>query len=696
MGFLRKTAESQNLHKKKGKDNGRIPKRKTIVSKISLTVAAIIAVVMTVTSVIIYSFIYNGMVSRNKESMEVIASGVYENFNSMVAIQTNQISDLALDSSIIDLVSQKAGKGTNADNHVKEINEKLKNNFDDPKTTEHVFITDSRGIVTADSHEEYLNYDYSRNQCVSSAKAGMLNMSTVHISPESGKAVVTMVAPIKNRQGQVIGTLGKDLYTDYFSQRFDSFRFLSSGYIYIVDSDNMVIYHPDKLKINKKNSIRQIAEIIGNKDSLAKKNSGSINYEQNGRNYLAYYTSVPALKSLVVLSVDANELKKEANMAGQISIISAVVMILIVTALMYLVINRILKPLGLLIRNTEEMAQGNLKVSADISENNEFGQLSSSFNLMAENIKDVIANTKKVITELTHLSNTIKSGQESTESGMKDIAASSELIKSDNIRINEAVEHSSDSFKKIVTKTREMKTQSIMMIDKTNDIRKANYNGLETIKKLKNANFSSVEKISRVNTSFHELFENLEDIKDIANLVTNISKQTHILSLNASIEAARAGEAGKGFNVVANHIKSLSLNISEQMGKIEELVRKINSNIISTRDDLDEVNKSAGDEVSAVQETMDNYNLILRVTDDIISAINNINESINILNNENSNVNEVISNMSVLSGEFSESLEEINSIIGNQYENTRVMAQLVEELNHSTEDINKNMSKFTV
>ncbi|MDP4089800.1 MAG: methyl-accepting chemotaxis protein, partial [Bacillota bacterium] len=467
-------------------------------------------------------------------------------------------------------------------------------------------------------------------------------------------------------------------------------------FIYIVGSDNQVIYHPDKLKINKKNSVKEIAQIISNKDNLSKKITGSINYNLDGKEYTGCYTSVPALKSLVVLSVEVNELKSEANTAGKIIIVSAVLMILIVVLLIYIVINRVFKPLKGLIKNTEEMSHGNLKVTSNIEENNEFGQLSSSFNKMSENIKSMILSLKKVVSELTFLSDTIKSSQDSTESSMKNIAVSSELISSHNMRMSEAVGNSSESFKRIVAKTEEIKTQSVMMTQKTNDIKKVNYRGLETVNTLKKVNFDTAQKLSVVNKSFKQLFENLSDINGIAGLVTSISKQTHILALNASIEAARAGEAGRGFNVVATQIKGLSLSISEQMSRIEELVRKIDANIMNTDEDLKEVNKSAGEEAKAVQETIENYNVVLKAAEEIISAISNVNNSINILDSENQNVNEVLNRVSSLSDEFSESLGEINTVIRSQYDNTRVMAELVERLEASTEDINSNMNKFTV
>ena len=84
-----------------------------------------------------------------------------------------------------------------------------------------------------------------------------------------------------------------------------------------------------------------------------------------------------------------------------------------------------------------------------------------------------------------------------------------------------------------------------------------------------------------------ELENKANQIVNIVDVVTNISKQTGLLALNAAIEAARAGEGGKGFAVVANEVKKLAAEsatsiegiktlIENIIGQIDVIVRKMN------------------------------------------------------------------------------------------------------------------------
>ena len=66
-----------------------------------------------------------------------------------------------------------------------------------------------------------------------------------------------------------------------------------------------------------------------------------------------------------------------------------------------------------------------------------------------------------------------------------------------------------------------------------------------------------------------------ENTLKMSELVMTISKQTNLLSLNASIEAARAGEAGRGFSVVAEEVRKLADSSRDAASKIFEALESM-------------------------------------------------------------------------------------------------------------------------
>lgn len=80
----------------------------------------------------------------------------------------------------------------------------------------------------------------------------------------------------------------------------------------------------------------------------------------------------------------------------------------------------------------------------------------------------------------------------------------------------------------------------------------------------------------------------------ILELIDEITRQTHLLGLNAAIEAARAGDMGRGFSVVAEEIRKLA-------GKTAGSVKEVSEKLKGMQEKISVLEKNAG-EILAVSE----------------------------------------------------------------------------------------------
>ena len=197
------------------------------------------------------------------------------------------------------------------------------------------------------------------------------------------------------------------------------------------------------------------------------------------------------------------------------------------------------------------------------------------------------------------------------------------------------------------------------------------------------------EKSEYAYDRMQELIEKASEIQDIADMITEISEQTNMLSLNASIEASRAGENGRGFLVVADEIRKLAIQSQESATAIASILADLEDKAALTSEAvvaLKETNTLQTELISSTKNVFEDLNeKMVGFTGDVGHIAQRISEIVD----SNNKVIESITQISALSEQATANVEEVNSMIDINDENTSQACKLVNKLADAANRFNK-------
>ena len=372
--------------------------------------------------------------------------------------------------------------------------------------------------------------------------------------------------------------------------------------------------------------------------------------EIHGEKYYVYYSPVYSDDGEILGMAFSGERQSavENSLADTLMnqfIISGILLVLFV-GIMIVLAFRIRRPLMITSGYIERVADGDLsgrpECSSVISEVKTLINASTS---LADKLGGIVTEVDEhadiLDSSMASLNELAEANSTSTNQirQVMDDLSSTAVTLADNVQsVNAKVSEMGDNMSAI-------NSEAVTLNDNSDKMNRAGQNVSESMTLVLTSSHTASDIIAQLIEQVNETNKAIASINEAVELISDITSQTNLLSLNASIEAARAGQAGRGFAVVASEIKQLAdqssqgadsiKNIADNIleksnrsviltGRMKELAEQEQTDIGNAKESFDILNRIIEENAAIAQTVMDKTKNLEALKLDIINSVSEL------------------------------------------------------------------------
>ncbi|MGN0437855.1 MAG: methyl-accepting chemotaxis protein [Lachnospiraceae bacterium] len=475
---------------------------------------------------------------------------------------------------------------------------------------------------------------------------------------------------------------------------------LPSSYVYVVDAQSTImLYHPTAEKIGEPVSnevILGLCEKIAAGKSF--QSEAYVEYVFKGADKMAAYSVVGDNHYIVVVTADKADIDSVVNKIMQKTILIVLVCLTLLLVAAVFINIKIMGDLNTVTKSVQQLSNFELtdneaETNRLCSKQSEIGDIARAVRELRETLRHTISilkdNSERLVgysTELSQHSDYVTDSMNNIDSACNEIAegATSQA-------------HSTEEATQAAYKMGHLIESSIRAVDSLNyvsrEVKDATDSVSERLSEVRESNKKVTEVTKQIKTSIMETSESAENIRQAADVITDIASQTNLLSLNASIEAARAGEAGRGFAVVASEISQLADQSNEAAVKIRGIISELIDNSNRSVEEIQDAQHITEEQTERLMEAVGEFTKTKSGLDHALTEIDNVKKSTVEINRSKDQVLDIIQALSAISEQNAASTEETaasvteaKSVVGDVAEKAVHVSGIAEQLG---EDANK-------
>ncbi|MGZ4107351.1 MAG: HAMP domain-containing methyl-accepting chemotaxis protein [Tumebacillaceae bacterium] len=384
--------------------------------------------------------------------------------------------------------------------------------------------------------------------------------------------------------------------------------------------------------------------------------------------------------------------------SGRLFVIVMVAITIVLGMGIALLISRVIaSPVVRISAIAEQIAEGNLTgEQLHIRNRDEIGDLATSFNKMAHNLRELIRNVGFSAEQVASSAAELTASAEQTTSSTVQISSTIQQMAAGSDDQMRSVESSVQSINELSAGVEEIAASANFVSSLATRSAEVAANGVSSIQTASEQMHSINSTVGGLAQAVKGLEVRSQEISQIVEVITGIANQTNLLALNAAIEAARAGEQGRGFAVVADEVRKLAEQSANSAQQIADLIHAIEEETSQTAESMAQASQEVATGMSVVQSAGESFELIMKSIADVADQIRDVSAASEEMSTSTVGTVRAIQSISEVAEETASGTQNISAATQEQLASMEEITSSANGLSNMAEELHDLVSKFRV